>query len=70
MSFAKGVFRLVGVDGHPHPVLDTPYESMEAAVVAAKKWTSNKSYHQSKDDSPIGIEVMTSNGSWRTILYS
>ncbi len=70
MSFAKGVFRLVGMDGHPHPVLDTPYESMDAAIGAAKKWTSIHRFHPFNDESPIGIEVMTSNGSWRTILYS
>ena len=58
------------MDGHPHPVLDTPYESIDAAIGAAKQWTSNHGGDPVKSDSSIGIEVMTSNGSWRTILYS
>ncbi len=70
MSIERSVYRLVGMDGHPHPVLDTPYESIDAAIGAAKQWTSSHGGSCSNNDSSVGIEVMTSNGSWRTILYS
>ena len=70
MSLERSVYRLVGMDGHPHPVLDTPYESIDAAIGAAKQWTSTHSESSSNIDSSVGIEVLTSNGTWRTILYS
>ncbi len=70
MEIAKGVYRLVGLDGKPHPVLDTQYESFDAAIGAAKRWNSVEGYSDIKNNKSIGIEVMTSNGSWRTILYS
>ena len=70
MSDDSSIYRLVGMDGLPHPVLDTPYESIDAARRAAEKWTSGDNLDYSNHDSSIGIEVMTTNGSWRTILYS
>ncbi len=73
MTINQGIYRLVGMDGHPHPVLDTPYDSIDAAIGAAKEWTStyvSGSNSLSNNESSLGIEVMTSNGSWRTILYS
>ena len=70
MSIERSIYRLVGMDGHPHPVLDTPYESIDAAIGAAKQWTSSHATSFSNTESSVGIEVMTSNGSWRTILYS
>ncbi len=66
----SSVYRLVGLDGLPHPVLDTPYESIEAALIAAKRWASKKNVSNILSDNCIGIEVLTSNGSWRTIQYS
>ena len=62
MLLARKIYRLVGLNGEPHPVLDTPYDSFDAAQKAAQLWD--------KQDQSIGIEVKTSNGSWRTILYS
>ncbi len=70
MKIKSSVYRLVGLDGLPHPVLDTPYESIEAAVKAAKNWSSKKNFGHFLSDSSLGIEVLTSNGSWRTIQYS
>ncbi len=70
MSIRKSVYRLIGMDGQPHPVLDTQYESMDAAIKAVKIWNSKESVDCHDSSSSIGIEVMTSNGSWRTILYS
>ncbi|AAQ00178.1 MULTISPECIES: hypothetical protein [Prochlorococcus] len=69
MSIERAIYRLVGMDGHPHPVLDTPYESVDAAIGAAKQWTSKHCLDRSSIDA-IGVEVKTSNGSWRTIHYS
>ena len=66
----SNLYRLVGLDGHPHPVLDTPYESIEAAAGAARRWCSSQGSEPFNSDSAVGIEVMTSNGSWRTIRYS
>ncbi len=70
MKIKSSVYRLVGLDGLPHPVLDTPYDSIESAVKAAKSWSSDKPIGHLIRDGSLGIEVLTSNGSWRTIQYS
>ena len=70
MTIKASVYRLVGLDGLPHPVLDTPYDSIEAAIKAANSWSSNKNLDHLKSDTSLGIEVLTSNGSWRTVQYS
>ena len=70
MTIKASVYRLVGLDGLPHPVLDTPYDSMEAAVKAANSWSSKKNLDNLLSDTSLGIEVLTSNGSWRTVQYS
>ena len=70
MSMSQGLYRLVGLDGNPHPVLDTMYESMDSAIWAAKDWSSVHSQNTVIADKTIGIEVKTVNGSWRTIGYS
>ena len=70
MSIGKSVYRLIGMDGHPHPILDTQYESIDAAIRAVKSWNSKPKVGCIETSTSIGIEVMTSNGSWRTILYS
>ncbi len=69
----EALYRLVSLDGNPHPVLDTPYESIEAAIIAANNLVSSN--YKSCSNLPcirehVGIEVKTSNGSWRTISYS
>ena len=38
MAIYKRLYRLAGLDGSPHPVLDAPYESIEAATLAAQDW--------------------------------
>ena len=69
MTIKASVYRLVGLDGLPHPFLDTPYDSMEAAIKAANSWSSNKNLDHLLGDTSLGIEVLTSNGSWRTVQY-
>ena len=70
MTIRRGLFRLVGLDGSPHPVLDAPYESIEAAIGAAKLWREGQGLNSSLGKRSIGVEVKTSCGSWRTISYS
>ena len=69
MALKKSIYRLIGLDGSPHKVLDMPYESMESAMVAANNWCNGQGLNSSLGDRAIGVEVMTSNGSWRTICY-
>ena len=69
MVLYKRLYRLIGLDGSPHPVLDAPYESIDAAILAAKTWASGQGMNSSLGKRGIAIEVMTLSGSWRTIRY-
>ena len=69
MTIYPRLYRLAGLDGSPHPVLDAPYESIEAATRAAQDWCNGQGLNCSIGKRAIGIEVMTSSGSWRTIDY-
>ncbi len=69
MVLRKKLYRLIGLDGSPHPVLDAPYESMEAALDAAKNWCEGQGLKCPIKQRAIGIEVMTVSGSWRTVKY-
>ena len=70
MAFKQRLYRLAGLDGSPHPVLDMPYESIEAALVAAQTWSDGQGLNCSLSQRALGVEVMTRSGSWRTIRYS
>ncbi len=63
------LYRLVALDGSPHPVLDAPYESIDAAEAAAQRWCSGQGRALSIQQRGIGLEVQTSCGAWRTIGY-
>ena len=69
MALHRSLYRLAGLDGRPHPVLDTPYESLEAALVAAQTWCDGQGMSCSLGERAIGVEVMTRSGSWRTVHY-
>ena len=69
MKFQRALYRLAGLDGRPHPVLDAPYESIEAATTAAQDWCNGQGLNCSIGKRAIGVEVMTRSGSWRTIGY-
>ncbi len=69
MALQRSLYRLIGLDGTPHPVLDAPYESIEAAIGAAKNWCEGQGLRSSLSERAIGVEVMTSSGSWRTVRY-
>ena len=70
MALDRKLYRLVGLDGTPHPVLDAPYESIEAAISAAKEWCNGQGLHCSLSQRAIGVEVLTLSGSWRTVSYT
>ena len=69
MAIHRRLYRLAGLDGSPHPVLDAPYESIEAATTAAKDWCNGQGLSCSIGQRAIGVEVMTISGSWRTVGY-
>ena len=70
MTLKKNLYRLTGLDGYPHHVLDAPYESIEAAIVAAKSWCNGQQGLSCKiKDKGIGVQVLSGNGTWRTVCY-
>ena len=69
MVLHRKLYRLVGLDGAPHPVLDAPYESIDAALVAAKSWCNGQGMSCTIKDRGIGVEVLAANGTWRTLCY-
>ena len=69
MTFKRNLYRLTGLDGAPHHVLDAPYESIEAALVAAKLWSNGQGLSCTIKDQGIGVEVLAANGTWRTVCY-
>ena len=69
MAFNQSIYRLIGLDGRPHKVLDAPYESKDAAIGAAQNWCNGQGSNCSISARAIGVEVLTTNGSWRTVEY-
>ena len=63
------LYRLVALDGQPHPVLDAPYESIAAAEAAASRWCSGQGRSLSVEQRAIALEVQTRCGEWRTLGY-
>ena len=61
-------YRLVDLQGMPHPVLDDLYDSLEAAWSEAISWWLEMGGAVGGPVG-IGIEVSTSNGDWRTLRY-
>ncbi len=69
MARYRRLYRLAGLDGSPHLVLDAPYESIEAANRAAQDWCNGQGLNCSMAQRAIGVEVRTRSGAWRTIGY-
>ena len=69
MSFKRNLYRLTGLDGSPHHVLDAPYESIDSALVAAKVWCDGQGLGCTIEDRGIGVQVLADNGTWRTVCY-
>ena len=69
MALKKNLYRLTGLDGFPHHVLDSPYESIDAALKAAKLWSAGQGLSCTIKNRGIGVEVLAGNGTWRTVCY-
>jgi len=69
MALKQNLYRLIGLDGSPHPVLDAPYESIDAAIVAAKIWCNGQGLKCAMRERGIGVQVLAGNGTWRTVCY-
>ncbi len=69
MVLQRAMYRLAGLDGTPHPVLDAPYESLDAALIAASNWCDGQGMSCSLGERAISVEVLTSSGAWRTVGY-
>ena len=69
MTLKKNLYRLTGLDGAPHHVLDAPYETIEAALIAAKLWCNGQGLSCKIKDRGIGVQVLAGNGTWRTVCY-
>ena len=69
MNIKKKLYRLTGLDGSPHHVLDAPYESIDAALMAAKLWCQGQGLSCTIKDRGIGVQVLVRNGTWRTVCY-
>ena len=62
MALKKNLYRLTGLDGFPHHVLDAPYESIDAALKAAKLWSAGQGLSCTIKDRGIGVQVLAGNG--------
>ena len=69
MALKRNLYRLTGLDGFPHHVLDAPYESIDAALKAAKVWCTGQGLSCTIKDRGIGVQVLAGNGTWRTVCY-
>ena len=69
MALKRNLYRLTRLDGSPHHVLDAPYETIEAALKAAKMWCNGQGLSSTIKDRGIGVQVLAGNGRWRTVCY-
>ena len=69
MALKRNLYRLTRLDGSPHHVLDAPYETIDAALKAAKVWCTGQGLSCTIKDKGIGVQVLAGNGTWRTVCY-
>ena len=67
MALKRNLYRLTRLDGSPHHVLDAPYETIEAALKAAKMWCTGQGLSCTIKDRGIGVQVLAGNG---CLLYT
>jgi len=65
---SQRLYRLTSLNGEPHPVLDDIYDSFDSAWNDASSWWMNHG-HTAQEAIPIGVEVSTRSGRWRTLQY-
>lgn len=66
-QLAPRAYRLIDALLEPHPQLDGLYDSIEEAFRDACEWL--ESLGPGADMAPIGLEVSTPCGGWRTIRH-
>ena len=69
MALHRSRYRLVGLDGLPHPVLDAHYDTLETALDEARSWCAGQGAACALAGRGIAVEVRTGSGNWRTIDY-
>ena len=69
MVLHRSRYRLVGLDGLPHPVLDAHYDTLETALDEARSWCAGQGAACALAGRGIAVEVRTGSGNWRTIDY-
>ena len=57
MAKHRSRYRLVGLDGQPHPVLDAPYDTLELALADASDWCTGQGSRCSMGQQGIAVEV-------------
>lgn len=62
------LYRLVDLQGAPHPVLDDLYDSHDAAWAEATDWWKEE-FGPGEVPVGIGVEVSTATGDWRTLRH-
>lgn len=60
-------YRLIDAALQPHPHLDGIYDSLDAALSDATAWSRQGCVGTAA--LAFGVEVSTSRGQWRTVLY-
>lgn len=66
-TLAPRVYRLIDGVQRPHPHLDGLYDSIEEAFRDACEWL--ESLGPAADLAPLGVDVSTPGGGWRTIRH-
>ena len=69
MALHRSRYRLAGLDGQPHPVLDTHYESLESALAEASSWCAGQGATCPAAQRGIAVQVRTATGGWRTVDF-
>ncbi|MFZ9974317.1 MAG: hypothetical protein ACO3FK_08585 [Vulcanococcus sp.] len=73
------LYRLTDRHGHPHPVLDECFESLDQTLEAALEWLEQGGLVDPRADQrererqlalQVGVEMSTPSGCWRTLRHA